>query len=245
MISIDELETCRGVNQIGTLQRVGDTRWSSHLKSVSSLIKMFSPTCKVLLKIIEEGIDSIKGDADSTYEIITTFEFIFVLHLVKEIMEITDLLCQALQRQSQDVCNVLKLVASIKELLQKMKDERWNSLLSLVKSFCQDREIDIPDLSSAYFRRGARARKEHSNHTLEHHYRVDIFYEAINCQLMELNHQFNDSSMELLQLSATLNPKSVNEPFRSRDVCWLVEKFYPEDFSEQEKLLLKLQLQHY
>ena len=62
---------------------------------------------------------------------------------------------------------------------------------------------------------------------------------------MELNHRFNDSSMELLQLSATLNPKSVNEPFRSRDVCWLVEKFYPEDFSEQEKLLLKLQLQHY
>nr|KAJ0193509.1 hypothetical protein LSAT_V11C800391790 [Lactuca sativa] len=212
MISIDELEIGRGINQIGTLQRVGDTRWSSHLKSVSSLIKMFSPTCEVLLKIIEEGNGSITWDADSAYEIITTFEFVFVLHLVKEIMEITDLLCQALQRQSQDVCNALKLVASTKELLQKI---------------------------------GARARKEHSDHTLEHHYRVDIFYEAINCQLMELNHRFNDSSMELLQLSATLNPKSVNEPFRSGDVCRLVGKFYPGDFSEQEKLLLKLQLQHY
>nr|KAJ0208585.1 hypothetical protein LSAT_V11C400170440 [Lactuca sativa] len=213
-ISIDELETGRGLNQIGTLQRAGDTRWSSHLKSVSSLIKMFSPTCEVLLKIIKDGIGPIKGDADSAYEAITTFEFIFVLHLEKEIMEITDLLCQALQRQSQDICNALRLVASTKLLLQKMKDERWDGLLSL------ERNIDIPDMSSPYFSRGARARNEHSDHTLEHHYR-------------------------LLRLSTTLDPKSVVEPFRSGDVIKLVEKFYPEDFNEQEKVVLKIQLQHY
>ncbi|XP_023748588.1 uncharacterized protein LOC111896836 [Lactuca sativa] len=244
-ISIDESETGRGLNQIGTLQRAGDTRWSSDLKSVSSLIKMFSPTCEVLLKIIKDGNGPIKGDADSAYEAITTFEFIFVLHLEKEIMEITDLLCQALQRQSQDICNALRLVTSTKLLLQKMKDERWDGLLSLVMSFCQERNIDIPDMSSPYFSRGARARNEHSDHTLEHHYRVDIFYEAINCQLMELNHRFNDRSTELLRLSTTLDPKSVVEPFRSGDVIKLVEKFYPGDFNEQEKVVLKIQLQHY
>ncbi|KAL7582886.1 uncharacterized protein LOC111912712 [Lactuca sativa] len=32
--SIGELESGRGLNQIGTLQRAGDTRWGSHLKSV-------------------------------------------------------------------------------------------------------------------------------------------------------------------------------------------------------------------
>ncbi|XP_023745466.1 uncharacterized protein LOC111893639 [Lactuca sativa] len=193
-ISIDELETGRGLNQIGTLQRAGDTRCSSHRKSVLSLIKMFSPTCEVLLKIIKDGTGSIKGDVDSAYEAITTFEFIFVLHLEKEIMKITDLLCQSLQRQSQDICNALRLVASTKLLLQKMKDERWDGLLSLVMSFCQERNIDIPDMSSPYFSRGARARNEGSDHTLEHHYRVDIFYEAINCQLMEINHRFSDRS---------------------------------------------------
>ncbi|KAL7596374.1 hypothetical protein Lser_V15G28024 [Lactuca serriola] len=243
--SIGELDTGRGLNQIGTLQRAGDTRWGSHLKSVSSLIKMFSPICEVLFKIIEDDTGSIKGDADSAYETITTFEFIFVLHLKKEIMEITYLLCQALQRQSQDILNALRLVASTKLLLQKMKDERWDSFLAHVKSFCLERDIDIPDLSSSYFSRGARARNEHNDHTLEHHYRVDIFIEAINCQLMELDHRFNDSSMELLHLSATLDPKNSNEPFRSGDVCQLVEKFYPEDFNETEINLLKMQLQHY
>ncbi|KAL4580323.1 hypothetical protein LXL04_016513 [Taraxacum kok-saghyz] len=88
-------------------------------------------------------------------------------------------------------------------------------------------------------------RKEHSNHTLEHHYRVDIFNEAINCQLMELDHRFNDNSMELLNLSATLDPNNANEHFQSGDVCYLAQKYYPEDFSDYEKEILKMQLLHY
>ncbi|KAL4568615.1 hypothetical protein LXL04_024230 [Taraxacum kok-saghyz] len=41
----------------------------------------------------------------------------------------------------------------------------------------------------------------------------------------------------------TLDPKSAI--FRASDVCQLVDKFYPEDFSEQEKQVLKVQLKHY
>ncbi|XP_024971972.1 uncharacterized protein LOC112510856 [Cynara cardunculus var. scolymus] len=245
LIYVDELETGRGLNQISKLKRTGDTRWSSHLISVSSLINMFSPTCEVLLKNFEEGTGPIKGDADSSYEAMTIFEFIFVLHLEREIMHITDLLCQALQRQGQDIFNSLRLVAPTKMLLQLMKDESWDVLLCLVKSFCQVRNVDIPDLSYTYFSRGNRARNEHSDHTLEHHYRVDIFYEAIGCQLMEIDHRFSHGSKEMLRLASTLDPKNAYETFRSLDVRQLVEKFYPEDFSDHEKTILKMQLQHY
>ena len=55
LISIDELETGRGKNQIGSLQRAGDTRWGSHLRSISSLLKMFSAACTIFLYIIDEG----------------------------------------------------------------------------------------------------------------------------------------------------------------------------------------------
>ena len=62
---------------------------------------MFSPTCAVLINIIEDGTTlSQRGDADSAYEAMTSFEFVFILHLMKEIMEITELLFQALQCQS-------------------------------------------------------------------------------------------------------------------------------------------------
>ncbi|XP_023756726.1 uncharacterized protein LOC111905267 [Lactuca sativa] len=206
---------------------------------------MFGPTCEVLLKTIENGTGAIKGNTDLAYESITTLEFIFVLHLEKEIMEITDLLCQDLQRQTQDICNALRIVASTKLLLKKMKDERWDGLLSPVKSFCQEHNIDIPDISFPYFSIGDRAHNECSDNTLEHHYQVDIFCEVVNYQKMELNHRFNDSSTKLFRLSTTLDPKSVDESFQSNDIIKLVDNFYPEDFNEQEKAVLKIQLQHY
>ena len=48
MIASNEIETGRGANQLGTLQRAGDTRWGSHFQSICSLIRMFDATCKVI-----------------------------------------------------------------------------------------------------------------------------------------------------------------------------------------------------
>ena len=57
LIDLEELETGSGLNQIGTLQRLVETRWSSHFRSVSSLLRMFTSTCEVLLNIIDDASD--------------------------------------------------------------------------------------------------------------------------------------------------------------------------------------------
>ncbi|CAL5397421.1 unnamed protein product [Camellia sinensis] len=94
----DEFETGKGKNQIRTLKRAGDTRWGSHLGSICSLINMFSATCAVLRNIINDGSKlNQRAEADGVYDSITSFEFVFILHLMRDIMEITDDLCQALQ----------------------------------------------------------------------------------------------------------------------------------------------------
>ena len=54
MIAIDELETGKWANQLGALQRAGDTSWGSHFHSVCSLLRLFGPTCVVLQNIINE-----------------------------------------------------------------------------------------------------------------------------------------------------------------------------------------------
>jgi hypothetical protein len=98
MRAIGELETGKAANQICILKRAGDSRWGSHFNSLSSLIRMFDATCSVLEKIRREGATySQCGDANAAYKMVTSFEFIFILHLMKEIMGITDVLCQALQ----------------------------------------------------------------------------------------------------------------------------------------------------
>ncbi|ESR44900.1 hypothetical protein CICLE_v10003389mg [Citrus x clementina] len=228
MLALDERETGKGLNQIGTLQRASETQRGSHFKSVSSLINMFSETCDVLINIMEDRVTyASRGDVDATYEVITSFEFVFVLHLMKNIMVIADLFSQALQCQSQDILNVMRLVSSTKVLLQKMRDEEWQNLLEKVISFCKARNIDIPYMNAQYIARQGRARNKKDDFTMEHHYRVNIFYAAIDSQLQELNIQFNDSSVEI------------------DDICQLVDKFYRDDFTDNEKIYLRVQLDHY
>jgi hypothetical protein len=112
---------------------------------------MFGATCSVLEIITREGSTySQRGDANAAYNMIISFGFIFTLHLMKEIMGITDVLCQALQLKSQDILNAIHSVSIAKELIQKLRDDSWDNLLEDVISFCKKFKIDIPDLSVRY-----------------------------------------------------------------------------------------------
>ena len=86
---------------------------------------VFDATCSVLKTIISEGATyAQRGDADLTYNSITSFVFVFILHLMKEILEITKDLCQALQCKSQDILNVVHLVATTKSIDSK-NERKW------------------------------------------------------------------------------------------------------------------------
>ncbi|XP_059637948.1 uncharacterized protein LOC132279902 [Cornus florida] len=209
LIDLDELETGRGANQIGNLQRPGDTRWSSHFDSVCSLIRLFGPTCSVLNNLVEDGCNyKIRGDADTAFNTLRSFQFVFILHLIKDIMGITNILCQALQQKDQDIVNAMQLVLSTKQIILKLRENGWNKLLDIVKSFCECHNIDVPDLS-------------------------------------ELNNRFSEKAMKLVTLSSALDPRDGYKFFNVEDICTLVDEFYPQDFTDQERIMLTFQLQHY
>ena len=72
------------------------------------------------------------------------------LHLMREIMEITKDLCQALQRKYQDILNTMYLVSTTKALIQKYREDGWLSLLEDVQLFCGEHGIDSPITSARY-----------------------------------------------------------------------------------------------
>ena len=112
---------------------------------------MFDATCKVINTITEEGANyKQRGDAEGAYQVLTSFEFVLILHMMKEIMGITNILCQALQQHSQDLLNAMHVVSTTKSLIQKLRDDGWEPLLASVTSFCGQHEIDIPDLNARY-----------------------------------------------------------------------------------------------
>lgn len=144
------------------------------------------------------------------------------------IIRIIDVLCHTLQRKSQDIVAAIKFVSTIKTLLQKLRDDDWEEFFQKVKSFCSKYDVDIPDLDSFYKVGPCRS---YDQITVEHHYHFDVFNEIIDFVLMELNTRFNDTSVKLLSLNATLDPKNSFESFNGCDICTLAAKFNPEDFS--------------
>ncbi|XP_073121557.1 uncharacterized protein [Henckelia pumila] len=137
-----------------------------------------------------------RGDADAAYEVLTSFEFVFILHLMRKILEISNLFCQALKLKSQDILNAMHLVSSTKLLIQKLRDDGWDELVENVKSFCQAVNIPMPDFNAQYIARRGRARHQQEEITVEHRYKVDIFNAVIDSQLQELNCKFNDNTVE-------------------------------------------------
>ena len=58
---------------------------------------MFTSIVEVLLNIIDDASDGENWtEVESAYDGLTSFEFVSILHLDKETMEITDKLCQTL-----------------------------------------------------------------------------------------------------------------------------------------------------
>ncbi|XP_057488502.1 uncharacterized protein LOC130774472 [Actinidia eriantha] len=207
---------------------------------------MFDATCSALKKIIDDGNTYLqRGDADSAYDAITSFEFVFILHIIKEIMEITEDLCQALQCKSQDILNAMHLVSTTKVLIQKVREIGWDPLFGKVKLFCEKHDIEILDMSAQYNARRGRSQHQRDQISIKHHFRVDVFIAAIDSQLQELNSRSRDDTMELLILSSALDPRDDYISFNIDNICKLATTFYPQDFTEQEKLHLKYQLQHY
>jgi len=223
MVAAGERETGRGANQIGNLYRSGTTRWSSQ----------------------EGSFNSIHGEASGCLIVMKSFEFIFILYLMHKIIRITDLLCQALQQKSLDILNAMDLVSITKALLQTLRDARFDLLLANVQSVCTQYEIDIPHMNALYKKAKGRSCQQQGSMTIYQHYHYDIFNSTIDFQLEELNSRFSDGTVELLVLSSALEPKDNFKSFKADAIYKLAEKFYPEDFNEQEMYYLRSQLEHY
>ncbi|XP_076882858.1 uncharacterized protein LOC143531448 [Bidens hawaiensis] len=105
-----------------------------------SLIDMLGATRAVLQGIVEDLSHTTffqRGDADTTCDYLESFEFVFILHLMKEVLGKTETLSQALQKKSQDIPNAMELVSSRKANLNEFRNNGWEFFLSKVTFLCQ------------------------------------------------------------------------------------------------------------
>ncbi|XP_042433023.1 zinc finger MYM-type protein 1-like [Zingiber officinale] len=246
LIKLGEIDTGTGSNQDCSLVRAGATRWSSHFSSVRRFISLFGSVSTLLQDLVDKGPNSnIRGEAKGLYLDIKSFDFVFVLFLMHEVLGISDKLCQTLQKNDIDILNAINLVSTTRLNLQQIRDDRWEGFLWSVLKFCESNDVEVPDFDDCYTRGTKRSCQQKNNIIVHDHYHFEIFNAVIDFQLMELNERFPEDTTELLTLSNALSPVDGFKSFSFPDICSLVDKFYYYDFNLEERGDLERELDHY
>jgi hypothetical protein len=172
-----------------------------------------------------------------------SFEFIFILQLMKKVLGITHELSQTVQRSDQDIVNSIKLVKMSKLKLQAIRDNGWDSLLSDVSLFCEHHDVVMPNMDDPFqsYKKSQRKSERVSN---LHNVQVNFFYQVIDLQLQELNNRFIEVNTELLLCVTCLSPRDSFLAFDKEKLNRLAQ-FYPSEFSRVELLALDSQLKNY
>ncbi|XP_076933587.1 uncharacterized protein LOC143599549 [Bidens hawaiensis] len=238
-----EVETGSGKNQELSLARAGDTRWSSHEKTILRLLTLYPCVIDVLEYIEKSGeFSNYQKESCGLQEFIKTFNFVFYLHLMKYILGVTNTLCQALQRKDQDMLNAVKLVKLTDEGLKRYRLEGFDSLLEDVTSFCEKYEIEVVDMEAEYV--DPRFKRKKTGITNRHHYVVNNFNTVLDMQIQELGSRFNEVTIKLLTNMSSLSPSCNFSAFSKVNLINLAE-MYPCDFDFDEKEKLVYELGHY
>ncbi|XP_042472507.1 uncharacterized protein LOC122055195 [Zingiber officinale] len=98
--------------------------------------------------------DDNNGIAASLIDKMESYEFVFVMHLMKSLLGITNELSLALQQKDQNIVLAISLIKTMKVRLQKLREEGWENLLDVVNKFCSNHMIPIPNMEENMRTRG-------------------------------------------------------------------------------------------
>ncbi|XP_031278972.1 52 kDa repressor of the inhibitor of the protein kinase-like [Pistacia vera] len=193
-----------------------------------------------VLEDLTENSDN-RVEASDLVDYMTSFDFAFNLHMMKNILGITFELSQALQRKDQDIINAMSLVHLSKRRLLLIRNNGWDNLLDEVSHFCIAHNIDMPNMQEKFVARG-RSQRNVQEMTNLFHYRVELFYAIIDLQLSEHNSRFNEGNTKLLICMTSLNPSDCFQAFDKGKLVRFAQ-FYLLEFSSTDLMALELQLQ--
>jgi hypothetical protein len=182
-LRLGEIDTGQGLNQEMSLARPGDTRWGSHYRMVMHVMHLYPSIKKVLLRIGNESKAAEANGGQTMLTVFKSFEFVFLLHLMKEIFGYTNDLCIALQKREQDIVNAMDLLEFTKVELDVLRqDSGWQEFLNKVTSFCEKHNVRVVDMNEKYIPQ-QRSRQFYRGAINYHRYHADMFLGVIDRQV--------------------------------------------------------------
>jgi hypothetical protein len=195
---------------------------------------MYPSIRKVIKKVGTDKTQKTEyNQAQTMLTIFDSFEFVFMAHLMQNVLGYTADLNHALQKRDQDIVNAVELIYLTKIQLQQMReDDGWDEFLKDVHSFCNKHKVKISDMDN-FYRPVGRDRRFYVKIKNMHRFHVDMFLSIIDRQLQELNNRFDEVNTDLLVCMSAFNPANSFAAFDKTSLVKLAQ-FYPNDFSRLE-----------
>jgi len=192
---------------------------------------------------LDGGDPEERGLASGYMSYMETFEYVIILHLMVRVLGITNELSHALQAKDQNIVCAMHMIVSVKRLLQNLRDHGWEPLLLAATKFCDGRNIIVPNMTDNIPARGY-PRISRKVVTCLHYYKIEIFNEVLDRNMVEMNNRFSETSTRLLICTACLDPR---DSFSNFDHEKLIElaNIYSVDFSSHDCYVLVDQLNIY
>ncbi|KAG5615920.1 hypothetical protein H5410_015744 [Solanum commersonii] len=229
------------LNQELGIVKAGDTGWGSHYKSFGNFISSFDSIVYLLdTFVVNASTLEERASASGFLRSCQTFETIFLLHLMTDVLRIPNDLNVSLQKKEQDMANAMILIMNG---ILSSKNIGGDSLKQKLQAFCINHDISLPNFDDPYANSGRSRRKVVICTTLNH-YHVDVFYKITDWKLQKLNDHFNEVTSDLLNGVSFLNPLDSFSSFDVKKIMRMVE-LYLDDFDESSMRALENQLINY
>ncbi|XP_060182947.1 uncharacterized protein LOC132612888 [Lycium barbarum] len=133
-LDMGELATGRGLNQELDLSRACDTRWGSNYKYFNNFILMYGSIVNVLESLVHDA--RLMDEIAKAIGYLEACEVAFMLHLMSEVLAITNELNKFLQKKKkQDLANAMLLLEVAKKKKGCRRIGMRNGILLLLRFF--------------------------------------------------------------------------------------------------------------
>lgn len=195
------------------IKRFSITRWTSHDRALVVIQEKYS----ALLKALENISKANDSDRDTTstaknfISVITSFQFILVLVLMRRIFSVSTEVSNYLQSKSIDFMQAIKMVNIAKNRLKTLRtDEGCTEIINTAKEFATKNSLSQCDFKMVRARKkkimpGELSRDEVLQSPTDL-FRCDVCFKVLDAIITSIDTRFNDSQ-EILKDLSLLTPE--------------------------------------
>jgi len=201
--------------RIRRIKSFSTTRWTSHDRVIIVIFEKYKALYETLECLLKSTDRVTSSGAKNFLNVISSFDFVITMILLRKIFSITTPLSNYLQSKSVDFIEALRLINTSKEQLAKMRsDKKYEEMVKEAKQFAIHHNLTEVDFKESRKRTkkilpGEKASDEVQSSSFDK-YRYHTYFTVLDKVITSIQSRFNDSN-NILKDFTLLSPERLRK----------------------------------